>query len=81
MFLTEQLYLKYSTVCGSIYNKGEYFYGKSMGTWACLETLIIFPTIEKASGEEAQEGNVGENRLFGSEHSLKAFGWVSRDVL
>lgn len=45
-----------------------------------LETLIIFRTVEKASGEEAQEGNVGENRPFDSEHNLAAFGGGSRDV-
>lgn len=45
-----------------------------------METLIIFPTIEKASGEKAQEGDVGENRPFDSEHSLAAFGGVSRDI-
>lgn len=49
-----------------------------MGTWAYLVTLTFFPTV--ASGEEAQEGNVGENRPFDSEHSLATFGGVSRDV-
>lgn len=39
-----------------------------------METLIIFPTIEKASGEKAQEGVVGENRPFDSERGLAAFG-------
>lgn len=76
MVLTEQSCLKYPAVCGSIYDKDECFYGKS---WAYLETLIIFRTIEKASGEEAQEGN-GENRLFDSEHSLAAFGGGSRNI-
>ena len=80
MVLTGQTCLKYSAVCGSIYDNDECFYGKSMGTWAYLETLIIFPAIEKASREEAQEGNVGENRPFDSEHSLAAFGGVNRDV-
>lgn len=80
MGLTGQPCLKYSAVCGSIYDKHECFYGKSTGTWTYLETLVIFPTVEKASGEEAQEGNVGENRPVDSEHSLAAFGGVSRDV-
>ena len=67
-------------VCGSIYNKDECFYGKSMGTWAYLKTLIIFPAVEKASGGEAQEGNVGENKPVDSEHRRVAFGGVSRGV-
>lgn len=80
MALTGQSYLKYSAVCGSIYDKDERFYGKSMGTWAYLGTLLIFPAIEKARGEKAQEGNISENRPFDSECSLAAFGGVSRDV-
>jgi len=64
MVLTGRLCLKYSAVCDSIYDKDECFDDKSMGTLAYLETFIIFPTIEKASGEEAEEGNVGEDRPF-----------------
>lgn len=78
MLLAGQSCLKYSAVCGSIYNKDECFCGKNMGTWAYLVTLTIFPAI--ASGEEAQEGSIGENRPFDSKHILATFGGVSRDV-
>lgn len=32
MVLTGHLCLKYSAVCGSIYDKDECFYGKNVGT-------------------------------------------------